>query len=110
MKPKGCGPRNLGSPLKQTNQNLLTREQRQQRQEKIAEQRLTRRREEREKRISRAENKRIDSGNMRTSRKNHDGSYNKKMFPPVKDYSGKTVTPGYNPFKAEVYKKNAKRQ
>lgn len=44
-----------------------------------------------------------------TSKKSHDGSYNKKMFPPVVDYSGKIVTPGYDPKKAELYKKNARK-
>jgi len=39
--------------------------------------------------------------------KSHDGNYNKNLFPPIKDYSGKIVTPGYNPKKAAKYKKNA---
>ena len=42
-------------------------------------------------------------------KKKHDGSYNKKMFSTVTDYSGKTVTPGYDPKKADKYKKNAKK-
>ena len=41
------------------------------------------------------------------SRKSHNGSYNKKMFSPVVDYSGKIVTPGYDSKKEELYKKNA---
>ena len=80
MKPKGCGPRNLGSPFKQLG--------------KIAN-------------IYKKQNKTVEPANKQ---QRHDGSYNAKMFPPIKDYSGKTVTPGYDPNKAEVYKKNAKRQ
>jgi hypothetical protein len=43
------------------------------------------------------------------SKSKHDGSYNKKMFPTETDYSGKLVTPGYDPKKAAKYKKNAKK-
>ena len=46
---------------------------------------------------------------VKKNKNKHDGSYNKEMFPPVTGYSGKTVTPGYDPKKADKYKKNAKK-
>jgi hypothetical protein len=53
MRSKGCGPHNLGSPIKQL-KKPLTHEQIRQRQERVAQQRLSRRQEQRERRNSRA--------------------------------------------------------
>ena len=77
MKRKGCGPQALGSPIKQTGKAGN---------------------------IYKKQNKTVAPANKQQK---HDGSYDQKMFPPVKDFSGNTVTPGYDPNKAEVYKKNA---
>lgn len=39
----------------------------------------------------------------------NDGSYDPIMFPPIEDYGGNIVTPGYDPEKAADYKDNAKK-
>ena len=44
-----------------------------------------------------------------SSGKRKERSENKKKFPAVVEYSGKIVTPGYDPKKAELYKKNDKK-
>jgi len=79
-KRKGCGPQALGSPIKQQAKSISK--------------------------------KMSESDKVRDSLKKnfrHDGSYDPKLFPPIKDDSGKIVTPGYDPKKEKGYKKNAQK-
>lgn len=81
FKRKGCGPQKLGSPIKQQAKSIS-------------------------KKMTETSDKVRDSlkKNFR-----HDGSYDPKLFAPIKDYSGKIVTPGYDPKKEKLYKKNAQK-
>jgi len=90
MKRKGCGPQALGSPIKQIKGPNMA--------ENIY------KKQNKAENIYKKQNKTVEPANKQ---QRHDGSYNAKMFPPIKDYNGRIVTPGYNPNLAEVYKKNA---
>lgn len=85
-KRKGCGPQALGSPIKQQAKSI-SKKMSESDGVKITEDLIDERLESRKVRDSLKKNFR------------HDGSYDPKLFPPIKDDSGKIVTPGYDPKK-----------
>ena len=95
-KRKGCGPQALGSPIKQQAKSI-SKKMSESDGVKITEDLIDERLESRKVRDSLKKNFR------------YDGSYDPKLFPPIKDDSGKIVTPGYDPKKEKGYKKNAQK-